>query len=62
MRNSVKTRWQEMGGTNAQFTQLRELAVAKGQDVFELVHHALADGCLNIEDIALFAHSVLTKK
>ena len=62
MRNSVKSHWQEMGGTNAQFTQLRELAVAKGADVFELVHAALADGCESIEDIALFAHSVLAKK
>jgi hypothetical protein len=62
MRNSVKTRWQEMGGTNNQFTQLRELAVAKGQDVFELVHAALADGCPGIEDIEAFVHEVLAKK
>jgi len=51
-----------MGGTNGQFTQLRELAVAKGQDVFELVHAALADGCPGIEDIEAFVHEVLTKK
>lgn len=62
MRNSVKSHWQEMGGTNGQFTQLRELAVAKGADVFELVHAALADECESIEDIAVFAHSVLAKK
>jgi hypothetical protein len=62
MRNSVKTRWQEMGGTNGQFTQLRELAVAKGQDIFELVHAALADGCPGIEDIEAFVHEVLAKK
>lgn len=62
MRNSVKTHWQEMGGTNAQFTQLRELAVAKGQDIFELVHAALADGCPGIEDIEAFVHEVLAKK
>lgn len=62
MRNSVKNHWQEMGGTNGQFTQLRELAVARGADVFELVHAALADGCMDIEDIEVFADSVLTKK
>ncbi len=62
MRNSVKSHWQEMGGTNGQFTQLRELAVAKGQDVFELVHAALADGCPGIEDIEAFVHEVLAKK
>lgn len=62
MRNSVKSRWQEMGGTNAQFTQLRELAVAKGADIFELVHAALADGCEIIDDIEAFVHEVLAKK
>ena len=62
MRNSVKSRWQEMGGTNNQFTVLRELAVSKGADVFELVHAALADGCMDIEEIQAFVHEVLTKK
>ena len=62
MRNSVKLRWQEMGGTNGQFTVLRELATAKGQDVFELVDAALADGCPGIEDIATFVHEVLSRK
>ena len=62
MRNSVKFNWQDMGGTNAQFTQLRELAVARGADVFELVHAALADGCPGIEDIEAFVHEVLAKK
>jgi hypothetical protein len=62
MRNTVKANWQEMGGTNSQFTQLRELAVAKGADIFELVHAALADGCPGIEDIEAFVHEVLTKK
>ena len=62
MRNSVKSHWQEMGGTNAQFTQLRELAVAKNADIFELVHAALADGCPGIEDIQAFVHEVLAKK
>jgi hypothetical protein len=62
MRNTVKANWQEMGGTNAQFTQLRELAVAKGADVFELVHAALADGCEIIDDIEAFVHEVLAKK
>lgn len=62
MRNSVKSHWQEMGGTNGQFTQLRDKAVAKGQDIFELVHAALADGCPGIEDIETFVHEVLAKK
>ena len=62
MRNSVKFNWQDMGGTNAQFTVLRELATAKGADVFELVHAALADGCMDIEDIATFVHEVLSRK
>ena len=62
MRNSVKSHWQEMGGTNSQFTVLRELAVSKGADVFELVHAALADGCMDIEEIQAFVHEVLTKK
>ena len=62
MRNTVKANWQEMGGTNAQFTQLRELAVAKGADIFELVHAALADGCEIIDDIEAFVHEVLAKK
>lgn len=62
MRNTVKANWKEMGGTNAQFTQLRELAVAKGADIFELVHAALADGCEIIDDIEAFVHEVLAKK
>lgn len=62
MRNSVKSHWQEMGGTNAQFTQLRDKAVAKGQDVFELVHAALAEGCMDIADIQTFVFEVLTRK
>lgn len=63
MRNTVKSNWQEMGGTNSQFTQLRELAVAKGQDVFELVHAALANPNLeSIEDIEVFVHEVLARK
>jgi hypothetical protein len=62
MRNSVKVCWQEMGGTNGQFTQLRELAVAKGQDVFELVYAAMADECESIEEIQAFVHEVLAKK
>lgn len=62
MRNTVKANWQEMGGTNAQFTQLRELAVAKGADVFELVHAALGDGCMDIAEIQNFVFEVLAKK
>ena len=62
MRNTVKSNWQEMGGTNSQFTQLRELAVAKNADIFELLHHALAEGCLGIEEIEAFVHEVLAKK
>ena len=62
MRNSVKFNWQDMGGTNAQFTQLRDMATAKGQDVFELVHAALMDGCMDIEEFQAFVHEVLTKK
>ena len=62
MRNSVKNHWQGMGGTNAQFTQLRDMAVAKGADVFELVHAALADGCEIIDDIEAFVYEVLAKK
>ena len=63
MRNSVKIHWQEMGGTNGQFTQLRELAVAKGADIFELVHAALAEPpSESIEEIQAFVHEVLTKK
>jgi len=62
MRNSVKTCWQEMGGTNGQFTQLRELAVAKGQDVFDLVYAAMADECESIEEIQAFVHEVIAKQ
>jgi hypothetical protein len=62
MRNSVKSCWQEMGGTNGQFTQLRELAAAKGQDVFDLVYAAMADECESIEEIQAFVHEVLAKK
>jgi len=62
MRNSVKKCWQEMGGTNAQFTQLRELAVAKGQDVFDLVYAAMADECESIEEIQAFVHEVIAKQ
>ena len=62
MRNSVKKCWQEMGGTNGQFTQLRELAIAKDADIFDLVYAAMADECESIEEIQAFVHEVLTKK
>lgn len=61
LRHSVKTRWQELGGTNSHFTQLRELAVAKGVDIFEMVDAALADGCSNIEDIEQYVLEVIRR-